>query len=234
MMLQERKPIHCIPFNQIQLIPNLDYKYQFSIHLASTSNNIELLLTSKKAGVNTKKDKRHNLLFLKKHIGRAVKTYILDYLNPNRSQCYFFPFSIFYERSSKYDPYHLHLAVGEVKNKQCFLNKRCRIFLTDTFGIDNPEDLNDDHIMALFEQIFRNMKFRQYKNDCKRDLIMNSDRAFDVRVKDGELIVSYLSKSKFQYPFNEEWCNGFDEMNSVILLKDIKKWQTIYSTCFTI
>ena len=77
--------------------------------------------------------------------------------------------------------------------------------------------------MSLFEYIFRNIKSRQYRNDSKKQLMMNGDQAFDVRVKDSELIVDYLSKSKFQHSFNEDWADGFDEMNSVILLKDIKK-----------
>lgn len=222
-MIQKRKPIHCVPFNKIELIPNLDYRYQFSIHLEPTSNNIEMLLTTTRVGVNTKKDKRHNLLFLKSTVGPAIKNHILDYLNPNRSQEYFFPFVIVYERNSIYDPYHLHIAISGIKNKQCFLNKRCRIFLTDTFSIDNPDQLNDKHIMALFEHIFRNIKFRQYKSDAKKQLMMNSDRAFNVKIKDSELITDYLSKSKHQHLFNDQWADGFDEVNSVILTKDLKK-----------
>ena len=203
------------------LIPNKQYKYQFSIHLKPTSTK-DLLFTTKHYSPNEQRDKRYNIDYLTKYISPAIKNYMLDYLNPNRSQKHYFDLIIVYERDSNNKPYHLHLGLTEVDNKCFFINKRTRSMLEEV-RIYDPVQLTEDYKIMVLEHIIRNIMYTEDKWTELKQIVFNSKRAVDIRVKNDISITRYLSKFSESKEQDHNFGLGVDYKNSILIPADLRK-----------
>jgi hypothetical protein len=210
----------------ILIFPEREYRYQFSIHLAPTNNKKTISTENRYVTINNidyRSDKRTDIEYCRCYYGKAVRKYILDYLNPNRSRYMFFAMAIIFERDMKNDPYHLHIAMEDIPNNQYFISKRNRTFFADVLGIFDAEQLTEDHKVEFFHNLFHSIHYREYPDSKPMKMIGNSKRTYHMKEKSKKDIMTYLSKSKYQYSWNPDWASGFDETNSILIPKDLKR-----------